>query len=277
LARFRVTLEYEGTRYSGWQIQRNARTVQGEIAAALAELFGSEDVQFMGSGRTDAGVHALAQVAHLDVDTMLAPEIIRMKVNDLLPPDINIIEVEKVRRAFHARHDAEARRYLYQISRRRTAFGKRYVWWVRDRLDLDAMRRTAAALTGFRDFRAFTDDDPEEKSTKVAIEECTVADSGDLILVRVTGSHFLWKLVRRMVGVLVESGRGRIVAAQLPGLLAGDGAAAARATAPPSGLFLERVFYPGESRSADLLPAFPVPRARDNAPLSHSHRTRHAR
>jgi tRNA pseudouridine38-40 synthase len=258
LSRFKITLEYEGTRYSGWQIQQNARTVQGELAGAIGKVFGTREFDFMGSGRTDAGVHALAQVAHLEVKTMLGPEIIRQKVNDLLPPDINILEVEKTKPTFHARHDAEARRYLYQISRRRTAFGKKYVWWVKDRLALPAMQEAAAAMTGLRDLRALTADDPEEKSTRVAIEEIVLADAGDLILVGVTGSHFLWKLVRRMVGVFVEAGRGTLPPDGMSALLAGDSSYAAKHTAPPSGLFLERVYYPGQPRIKKLSPVFPV-------------------
>ncbi|MGH2569091.1 MAG: tRNA pseudouridine(38-40) synthase TruA, partial [Bacteroidota bacterium] len=129
MPRFKLTLEYEGTRYSGWQIQKNARTVQGEFVQAIHKVFRTNEFEFHGSGRTDAGVHALMQVAHLDVKTVLAPEIIRMKLNDELPADINILEIEKAAPTFHARHDAVARRYLYQVSRRRTAFGKRFVWW----------------------------------------------------------------------------------------------------------------------------------------------------
>ena len=110
MPRFKVTLEYEGTRYSGWQVQKNARTVQGELHRALHSVFNTAAFELYASGRTDAGVHALGQVAHLDVNTVLAPEIIRMKVNDKLPPDINIIEVEKAARTFHARHDATALR-----------------------------------------------------------------------------------------------------------------------------------------------------------------------
>lgn len=131
MSRFRLYIEYEGTRYSGWQIQQNARTVQGEISAAVKSIFKTGNFELYGSGRTDAGVHALLQTAHLDVKTMLAPEIIRMKLNDELPADINILEAEKAPASFHARHDAIARSYLYQISRRRTAFGKRYVWWIK--------------------------------------------------------------------------------------------------------------------------------------------------
>src|SRR5512142_724730 len=108
MARFKMYLEYEGTRYSGWQVQKNARTIQGELLGAAHEIFKTTAVELYGSGRTDAGVHALCQVAHLDVDTVLAPEIIRMKLNDGLPADINVLEVAKAPRTFHARHDAVA-------------------------------------------------------------------------------------------------------------------------------------------------------------------------
>src|SRR5688572_17903408 len=124
MPRFKLTIEYSGTRYSGWQIQKNARTVQGEIDRAVREATEERDVATYGSGRTDAGVHAMAQVAHLDVHTTLPPETLRRRINDALPSDINILRVDKVRHSFHARHDAIARSYLYQISRRRTAFAK---------------------------------------------------------------------------------------------------------------------------------------------------------
>jgi tRNA pseudouridine38-40 synthase len=256
--RFKVTLEYEGTRYSGWQVQKNARTVQGEIQRALRAVFGSSAFELYGSGRTDAGVHALGQVAHLDVRTVLGPEIIRMKANDVLPPDINIIEVEKAPPAFHARHDATARSYLYQVSRRRTAFGKRYVWWVNDRLDTALMRSAARSFDGMKDFRSFTDDDPEEKSTLVFIDEIRIEESDDLILFRVCGSHFLWKLVRRLVGVLVEAGRGRLAPGEIPRLFATGIETPAKLTAPPSGLFLEKVYYGSEQRRTELKPVLSV-------------------
>lgn len=258
LPRFKVTLEYDGTRYSGWQIQKNARTVQGELTAALRTVLKTAEIELYGSGRTDAGVHALAQVAHLDIKTMLGPEIIRMKVNEVLPPDINIVEVEKTEPRFHARHDAEARSYLYQISRRRTAFGKRYVWWMKDRLDLGVMRDAASQFRGMKDFRSFTDDDPDEKSTTVLIDEVRMEEAGDLVLLRVTGSHFLWKLVRRMVGVIVEAGRGKLPPAGIPALFAADSELPAHFTAPPSGLFLEKVYYPGDRRLERLSPVITI-------------------
>ena len=150
--RFKLTVEYAGTRYSGWQIQKNAKTVQGEIERAIIAATGERDFELYGSGRTDAGVHALAQVAHLDVHTTMPPETLRRRINDELPADINILLAEKVRHKFHARHDAIGRTYLYQVSRRRTAFAKPYVWWVKEDLDLARMQAAAARFVGFHDF-----------------------------------------------------------------------------------------------------------------------------
>jgi tRNA pseudouridine38-40 synthase len=254
MARFKVYLEYEGTRYSGWQVQKNARTVQGEILNAVRKIFKTTDVEFYGSGRTDAGVHALMQVAHLDVHTMLAPEIIRLKINDELPADINIIEVEKAPKQFHARHDAIGRSYLYQIAQRRTAFGKRYVWWIKDVLDVERMRSASKLFLGMNNFQSFTADDPEEKSTRVLIEEIEFRVIGDIILIRMYGSHFLWKLVRQLIGVLVEVGRGTMSPQQVRNFLEEQSDIPAKFTAPPSGLFLEHVYYPGEIKLRELIP-----------------------
>ena len=258
MTRFKVYIEYEGTRYSGWQVQNNARTVQGELLNAARKVFDTVDAEIYGAGRTDAGVHALCQVAHLEVTTVLAPEIIRMKLNDELPADINILEVEKASKTFHARHDALARSYLYQISQRRTAFGKRYVWWVKDRLDVRKMQEAAKLFVGMKNLQSFTADDPEEKSTKVFIDGITVWEAGDLILFRIEGSHFLWKLVRRVVGVLAEVGRGKLLMKDVERLLASKSDQPAKLTAPPSGLFLERVYYKGEKKLHRLEPVMSI-------------------
>ena len=157
MPRFKLTLEYVGTRYRGWQIQKNARTVQGEVDRATREVTERQQFELMGSGRTDAGVHALMQVAHLDVETGLRPEDLAWRLNEALPADIHVRRAERVHRRFHARHSALSRSYLYQISRRRTAFGKPFVWWVRDALDAPRMARAAALFEGMHDFRSFTD------------------------------------------------------------------------------------------------------------------------
>jgi tRNA pseudouridine38-40 synthase len=242
-SRFKLTIEYEGTRYSGWQKQQNARTVQGELIKACEQIFGDGFIDLQGSGRTDGGVHALNQIAHLDANTMLAPHIILMKINDLLPHDINILDVEKVNKNFHARHSAKSRVYLYKISTRRNAFEKNHIWWVKDKLDYEAMNKASQLFLGMNDFLSFSDDDPEEKSTKVSIDDIKLFQEGDLILIRITGSHFIWKMVRRIVGVLVEVGRGKKSEKDILFYLNNRSSEPTKFTAPPSGLFLEKVKY----------------------------------
>jgi len=254
--RFKMFIEYEGTRYSGWQKQQNARTIQGTLIKAAEEIFNTKDIDIQGSGRTDSGVHALCQIAHLEVKTMLAPEIIKMKFNDLLPYDINILEVQKINNNFHARHDAVSRSYIYQVSRRRTAFGKNYVWWIKDNLNFDLMSSTSFNFIGMHDFTSFSDEDKEEKSPKVLINNIEMVEVGSIILIRITGSHFLWKMVRRMVGLLVEIGRGKQTEKDLLFYLNNKSTNPAKLTAPPSGLFLESVLYNKEINSRKLLPFF---------------------
>jgi tRNA pseudouridine38-40 synthase len=254
MARFKIYIEYEGTRYSGWQKQYNARTVQGSLLKAAEEIFKTQRIELKGSGRTDSGVHALCQIAHLDVNTMLAPEIIKMKLNDLLPHDINILEIEKTHPAFHARHDAVNRSYIYQISRSRTAFGKNYVWWIKDKLDFDKMQNASKLFIGMHDFKSFSDKDDEEKSTKVKIEKVEMVEVSSLILIRIIGSHFLWKMVRRIVGVLVEVGRGKLKSEDIKYYLDNLSNEPAKYTAPPSGLFLEKVLYQKKELIEELKP-----------------------
>ncbi len=258
--RFKLTLEYAGTKYSGWQIQKNARTIQGEIDRAIREITGEQTFELYGSGRTDAGVHALAQVAHLELNTTTPPDTLTRRLNEALPSDINILRIEKVRHKFHARHSAVARSYIYQVSRRRTAFAKPWVWWVKDDLNVVAMREAATRFVGRHDFRSFSDDDPDDKSTEVAIDTLEVHEDGDLLLVHVEGSHFLWKMVRRLVGVLVEVGRGALSPEAAASMLTSSSALPARLTAPASGLFLERVFYEDDPRDLPVQAAVLLPR-----------------
>ena len=264
MPRFKLTIEYAGTKYSGWQIQKNARTVQGEIDRAVRTVTSRRDFELYGSGRTDAGVHALAQVAHLDVATNLPPNTLIERLNGELPADINILDAVVVPHRFHARHDAVARRYLYQIARRRTAFAKAYVWWVKDPIAVDRMRQAASAFVGFKNFDAFAESDGHgdaERSTDVRVDRLDIVEADGLVLVGVEGSHFLWKMVRRIVGVLVEIGRERLEPDAAARLLTGSSDVPARLTAPASGLFLERVYYKDDPRHAPLVPATPLRRA----------------
>ncbi|MEA2172683.1 MAG: tRNA pseudouridine38-40 synthase [Blastocatellia bacterium] len=257
---WKLVLEYEGTRYSGWQKQPHARTVQGELLKA-AEAVLAAKVEIGGSGRTDAGVHALQQVAHLKLKSggkSPTPKELLSSINKLLPHDINILQVEHAHANFHARHDAVSRYYLYQIATRRTAFGKSFVWWVRDRLNVEAMKRACRSLLGRHDFRSFCESTDAQASTLVHVSTTEVAACGGLILFRIGASHFLWKMVRRIVGALVELGRGNLSQAGMQRLLEEYSNEPAAWTAPPSGLFLERVLYKGEQPPATLTPAFPV-------------------
>jgi tRNA pseudouridine38-40 synthase len=254
MSRFKLTLEYEGTKYAGWQMQKGGKSIQGEILDACRGLFEQDNIEIYGAGRTDSGVHALGQVAHLEVNTDLIPLRIKYGINDRLPSDISILNVEVVNPKFHARHDAVARSYIYRISRRRTAFGKKYVWWVKDNLDLNLMYEAASKFPGLKDYRSFTDDSQEYGSTKVEIKHAKVYESGDILVFRVVGSHFLWKQVRRMTGVLVEAGRGKLSPEDVSSFFRTHSVIPAKLTAPPSGLFLEKVYYKNDEILYDINP-----------------------
>lgn len=246
---WKLTLEYDGTRYSGWQEQTNARTVQGELRRAVEDYFGAR-VELQGAGRTDAGVHALAQVAHVRVKEKAArkPGDILRALNDRLPASIAVLEVTPAANNFHARHDAVTRAYLYQISLRKTAFSKKYVWWVKETLDVAVMARAARMLAGKHNFICFRAADaarPDE-STIVVVESADVEVDGDMVVIRIEASHFLWRMVRRVVGVLVKLGKGDITLEHFEQLLAGrcqPSLDVAAWTAPASGLLLESVRY----------------------------------
>lgn len=267
MAVWKLTLEYDGTRYYGWQEQKGSRTVAGELRGA-AEKFFNERVDLAGAGRTDAGVHALAQVVRLKASRSARPLELLYALNDKLPADISVLKLEETSAKFDPRRDAIGRYYVYQISTRRTAFAKKFVWWVRDPLDVEAMSSASGLLMGRHDFASFCELQADQRSTLVVVEAVEIAQAGDLILFRIGASHFLWKMVRRVVGALVEVGRGRLAIDEFAGLLGkvSRRAAVARSfdvaafTAPPSGLFLERVAYRDDERPGKLVPPFPVSR-----------------
>ncbi len=256
MARYKLTIEYDGSRYYGWQAQKGHRTVQGEFLTVCDRLFPGIRVEFYGAGRTDSGVHALEQVAHLEVREEMPPRKLQFRINDLLPPDIHVLKVEKADPRFHARYDAVARSYVYLIAKRRTAFNKSFCWWVKDDLDTARMRMAAEALAGRHDFRSFTDQPPSEGSTLVEVGFVDIHETSDLIAVHITGSHFLWKMVRRITGVLVETGRRKLDPVEVAGFLEHASPLPAQLTAPPSGLFLHKVYYDGDPllRGADVMP-----------------------
>jgi len=259
---WKLTIEYKGTRYQGWQEQAAGRTVQGELRRAAEEYFG-EKVDLGGSGRTDAGVHALAQIAHLRSARKRSPEQLQWELNERLPADIHVLKADPTPERFHARHSALARYYLYQISTRRTAFAKDFVWWVKAPINVDVIQNCATLFEGRHDFWSFTERPLEQGSTIVVVEKVEIVREADLILVRLVASHFLWKMVRRLVGTLVQVGTGKLEPGKMAALLKSHSAETGPWTAPSAGLFLERVLYPGDSPPRSVQPAVPVFSMRD--------------
>lgn len=246
---YKLTLEYDGSKYSGWQGQLNARTVQGALRLAASQLFAGE-FELQGAGRTDAGVHAVGQVAHIKLsrESKLSPSQLLRELNDLLPAGIAVLECVEAPPRFHARHHAKSRVYFYRISTRKAALSKRQVWWVKQPLDVKRMQQAAALIVGRHDFVAFRalDKSKPENSTIVVVDSAEVIVDDHLIVFRIEASHFLWKMVRRLAGVLVKVGLGEVSVDEFRRLIAGETDArldVAAWTAPASGLFLERVRY----------------------------------
>ena len=247
---FRLTLEYDGSKFSGWQAQVNARSVQGDLQRVADELFGVE-VDLQGAGRTDAGVHAVGQAAHIRVRKLrddLSPARILRELNDRLPSSIAVLECMEAAPGFHARHDAVSRAYFYQISTRKTALSKRFVWWIKQPLDVASMQQAAALIAGRHNFVCFRAADPSRpgESTTVVVTSAEIGVDENLIVFRIEASHFVWKMVRRLAGTLVKVGLGEVSVEQFAGLLTGrknPQLDIAAWTAPASGLFLEAVRY----------------------------------
>ncbi len=257
---YRLTIEYEGTSFSGWQVQARGRTVQGVLVETLRRLTGEADLDLQGAGRTDAGVHALAQVASSRCRRRLAPHRLLADLEATLPRDLAVLEVVAAAPRFHARHDATGRSYVYQLTTRRSAFGKRVSWWVRPPLDLARMEAALPHFVGRHDFRALAKRG-EGDSTLVEMERCELTARGEVVLLRFVASHFLWNQVRRMVGALVAVGRGEARPDDVPRWLAGE-AAPPQLTAPAAGLFLEAVRYPGAPLELPPLVPLALPTAR---------------
>jgi tRNA pseudouridine38-40 synthase len=242
--RYRLTLEYDGTGFSGWQKQNDARTLQGALLVAASEIFADKKVDVQGHGRTDAGVHALAYTAHLDTWGAVIPAaILIQRFNELLPASIVLLDIFSCDLRFHARHNCIGRSYLYQIAKRKTAFQKKYVWWVKEELNAVAMAEAAKIFVGMHDFASFAEKQEMKKSTKVKVNGIFLYEEGEMLRLRVVGSHFLWRMVRRLAGVLVEVGRGNLSTDDVAACLTGPSDIPKGLTAPASGLFFEQAFY----------------------------------
>ncbi len=238
----RLLLEYDGTEFVGWQTQASGRSVQAEITRVLEQVV-QDPVNLIGAGRTDAGVHALGQVANFRTASGIPPAVLHHALNGLLPADIRVHAVEEVAEAFHARYDARERRYRYVIGRIPAAIGRQYRWYVRRELDVPAMQRIAASLAGEHDFEAFCKSAADVDHYRCTVTSATWTEGGGVLELRIAANRFLHGMVRALVGTMVDVGRGSTAEAEFPAILESRDRAAAGMAAPARGLILEKVLY----------------------------------
>lgn len=241
----RLLLEYDGTRYHGWQRQADATTIQQTLEEALARLTG-EKIALIGSGRTDAGVHALGQVANFRTNSAIPLKAFHQGLNSLLPRDIVVGEATEAPPEFHARKSARAKTYEYRILNRptRSPLNRHYGWWIAPPLDLAAMARAAAALPGEHDFTAFRASGSDNiNPVRRVLGAGWREDPGDWLGFTITATGFLRGMVRSLVGTMAEVGRGKAPPTRLAELLESRARHLAGPTAPPQGLYLVEVFY----------------------------------
>ena len=246
MKRIKLTVAYDGTDYCGWQIQPNGITVEEVLNRNLSELTG-EEITVTGASRTDSGVHAQGNVAVFDSDTTIPPERIAYAVNRKLPEDIVVIRSEEVPGDWHPRYQETEKTYEYHILNREMPdpVRRRDTYFVSYPLDLEAMRRAAAYLKGEHDFRSFCNVHPDVQDTVRTIYDLDIIRSGDLVTVRIRGNGFLYNMVRIIVGTLVRVGRGFYSPGQVKEILEAKERTSAGVTAPPQGLVLVKIDYPG--------------------------------
>jgi tRNA pseudouridine38-40 synthase len=242
---FKLTIEYDGTAYHGWQRQARDRTLQGTIESALLKMTNTP-VNLIGSGRTDAGVHALGQVANFHCDTRLAPGAFLAGLNSLLPDDIVISRCMQVDEAFHARYDARGKTYTYRILNRplSSAIDRHFTWWVRRPLDQKAMAAAIDHLIGTHDFKAFEGTgSPRDHTTRTVTRASLQPGNRGCLVFTISANGFLRYMVRNIVGTLVDVGTGKMVPEDVGRIRRSKDRGQAGATAPPQGLFLMEVDY----------------------------------
>jgi tRNA pseudouridine38-40 synthase len=242
---FKLVIEYDGGRYHGWQRQKEDTTVQGQIEKALKKMT-SKAVTVIGSGRTDAGVHAEGQVANFKCETRLEPEALLKGLNSLLAPDIVIKACEQVSASFHARYHAKSKIYHYQILNRSTpaAIGRQYSWFIRQALNQAAMRSAISHIIGRHDFKAFeSTGSPRQRTTRHVLSAGLNEQQNGLLIFHIEADGFLRCMVRNLVGTLVEVGRKKLTTADFKRILDSKDRSQAGATAPAHGLCLIKVDY----------------------------------
>ncbi|MBI9086604.1 MAG: tRNA pseudouridine(38-40) synthase TruA [Desulfobacterales bacterium] len=243
--KFKIIVEYDGSAYHGWQRQKTDPSVQEAIETALATITGTR-LTLTGSGRTDAGVHALGQAAHFSCDTRMKAGELHKGLNSLLPEDIVIRDCRQVPESFHARFDVRRKTYQYRILNRPlpAAIGRQYLWQIRRPLDADAMSRGLAYIVGTHDFKAFEGTGSPRAHTEREIFRAEIEKEPEGVLaINIEGNGFLRFMVRNIVGTLVDVGTGKRMPEDIQRILASKDRSRAGATAPPQGLFLVRVDY----------------------------------
>ena len=243
----RITLEYDGSRYDGWQKQGNTdNTIQGKLENVLFRMAG-EEIEVHGSGRTDAGVHARGQVANFHINAEICPdgESAREYLNRYLPDDIRVLSAKIVPERFHSRLSATSKTYGYYVETgdKKNVFERKYVYGFGKKLDLEAMRRAAGFLIGEHDFKSFCANRRMKKSTVRRIDEIKIVEHGTKIELLYTGNGFLYNMVRIIAGTLLLAGAGKLDRVGMRRIIDAKDRAAAGATAPPEGLYLNRVTY----------------------------------
>jgi len=242
---FKLTLEYDGSNYHGWQRQTDDLTIQETIEAAVEKMTG-KPAKLIGSGRTDAGVHALGQVANFHCNTSLTPDVFQRGLNSLLPEDIVITSCTSIAHDFHARYSAVAKTYAYRILNRKLprAVGRRYAWWIKKPLDKEAMASAVSYLIGSNDYKAFEAVGSPRRDTIRQVTDATLEDACDGVLVfSISADGFLRYMVRNIVGTLVEVGIGKRRPEDMKRILGSRDRSLAGPTAPAHGLFLVAVDY----------------------------------
>ena len=242
---FKLIIEYDGSRYHGWQRQKDDRSIQGEIEKALQKMTANR-VTVIGSGRTDAGVHAEGQVASFKCDTRLEPEALLNGLNSLLAEDTVIKVCEQVSSSFHARFDAKSKIYHYKILNRPTpaAIGRKYSWLIRKSLNQDAMRAAISHIIGRHDFKAFEGTgSPRQHTTRQVYSADLIEQQSGLLVFHIEADGFLRYMVRNIVGTLVDVGMQKLTSDDFKSILDSKDRSQASATAPAHGLTLVKVIY----------------------------------
>lgn len=238
----KLLIEYDGTDFLGWQWQPNGRTVEGVLKSSLQSLLQTQPKMY-GSGRTDSGVHALAQVANFKTTSTLSIRQVRDGLNYYLPSDIRILSAEDVADDFHARHSAKGRLYRYVISKYQRAIGRQYAWFYKPELDVDSMNRAAEFLLGRHSFKAFARENPNERHYLCNVEQAGWRTKSDQLIFEIKANRFLHNMVRIIVGTLLEIGRRKKSPEVVSEMLLNEDKASAGTVVPPHGLFLVRVEF----------------------------------